>query len=231
MQNHLVGLSLLMLFVLGQISLVPAFAQVDSWQSNMNEANALYTKSNYKAAIEKSNAAVKALETAGIKDEKLAITLLFVADCHLLQKDYAKAQPYYERGLEMFSANNIKHTSSSIPIEIKALKDLASLYFEQGRFTDTERLSNQALSLSRSSNEPVVASSLDHLAILYAKQGKFAEAEPLLIRAVEIQEKAVPANHAELADSLTILADMYRAQGKSADAVAAEQRLRKIKNQ
>src|SRR4029077_19901244 len=49
-------------------------------------------------------------------------------------------------------------------------------------------------------------------------QGRFSEALPLAQRALAIREKALPLDHPDVAVSLNNLAELYRAQGRYADA-------------
>ena len=63
-----------------------------------------------------------------------------------------------------------------------------------------------------------MAESLNDLALLYWAQGKYAEAEPLYRRSLVIREKALGAEHPDVAESLNDLALLYWAQGKYAEA-------------
>jgi hypothetical protein len=49
-----------------------------------------------------------------------------------------------------------------------------------------------------------IATCLSNLAFLYRAQGRLAEAEPLYKRALEMQEKGLPAGHPDIANSLAI---------------------------
>jgi tetratricopeptide (TPR) repeat protein len=63
-------------------------------------------------------------------------------------------------------------------------------------------------------NIPVVGGSLQ---LSYHAQGRYADAEPLFMR-LAIREKALGADHPDVAISLSNLADFYRIQGRYADA-------------
>ena len=54
--------------------------------------------------------------------------------------------------------------------------------------------------------------------MLYLDQGKLADAEPLLKRALTIREKALGADHPDVATSLEALGWLYAKQGKLAEA-------------
>jgi tetratricopeptide (TPR) repeat protein len=59
-----------------------------------------------------------------------------------------------------------------------------------------------------------VAETLNNMAILYETQGKFGDAERLYRRAIAIRERALGANHPDVAMSLSNLATLYQAQDK-----------------
>jgi CHAT domain-containing protein/Tfp pilus assembly protein PilF len=69
-----------------------------------------------------------------------------------------------------------------------------------------------------------VAGSLNGLANVYQSQGRYADAEGLYQRALAIKEKALGANHPNVATTLNNLANVYQLQGKYADAAATYQR-------
>jgi len=54
--------------------------------------------------------------------------------------------------------------------------------------------------------------------VLGVTQGKYADAEPLYKRSLAIREKALGPEHPDVAASLNNLAELYRAQGKYAEA-------------
>ena len=71
--------------------------------------------------------------------------------------------------------------------------------------------------------------SLNNLAELYRTQGQYAQAEPLYKRALAIQEKALGANHPEVATSLNNLALLYRKTGREIEAKELENRAAAIR--
>ncbi len=66
--------------------------------------------------------------------------------------------------------------------------------------------------------EQAMATDLNNLALLYQAQGRYAEAEPLYKRALAIREKALGAEHPDVAQSLNNLAALYHDQGRYAEA-------------
>ncbi len=63
-----------------------------------------------------------------------------------------------------------------------------------------------------------LANSLDYLARLYYFQGRYREAEPLYLRALQIQEQQLGAEHSDTTSSLNNLAALYRSQGRYGEA-------------
>jgi tetratricopeptide (TPR) repeat protein len=59
-----------------------------------------------------------------------------------------------------------------------------------------------------------VGQTLNNLALVYEAQAKYTEAEGLYKRALAIREKALGANHPDVARTLHNLGNVYRAQGK-----------------
>ena len=64
----------------------------------------------------------------------------------------------------------------------------------------------------------------NNLAVVYCDQGKYADAEGLYKRALAIKEKALGADHPDVANALDNLARVYDEQGKYADAEALHKR-------
>ena len=62
------------------------------------------------------------------------------------------------------------------------------------------------------------ASSLNNLASLYRSQGRYGEAEPLYLRALQIREQQLGADHPDTATSLNNLAGLYQSQGRYGEA-------------
>ena len=78
------------------------------------------------------------------------------------------------------------------------MNNLASLYDNQGKYSEAEPLYLDALEMRKrlfTGDHPNVASSLNNLALLYNNQGKYSEAEPLYIDALAICERVLDNNH------------------------------------
>ena len=101
------------------------------------------------------------------------------------------------------------------------LNNLGSIYHQQLRFGDAERVHKRALAIREKALGPdhlAVATSLNNLAELYRIQGRHAEAESQFKRALAIREKALGPEHPDVAQSLNNLAALHQADGKYAEA-------------
>jgi tetratricopeptide (TPR) repeat protein len=70
-----------------------------------------------------------------------------------------------------------------------------------------------------------VAESLNNLGWLYHQHGNYARAESLYSRALEIWEKTLGPDHANVAACLENYADLLKRTNREMDAVALEQRV------
>jgi CHAT domain-containing protein len=111
------------------------------------------------------------------------------------------------------------------------LNNLASLYHNQGKYTEAVSLYKRSLAINEKAlgpQHPSVALSLNNIASLYLSQGKYTDAEPLLKRSLAINEKALGPQHPLVAMSLNSLALTYRAQEKVKQALGFYRRASRI---
>jgi CHAT domain-containing protein/Tfp pilus assembly protein PilF len=100
-----------------------------------------------------------------------------------------------------------------------ALRSLANVYVEQGKYADAEALYKRVLAIGdKALGTDTVALTLRNLADVYTAQGKYADAAEVYGRALAIGEKALGKDHPDVADILYGLAGLYYHQGKYADA-------------
>jgi CHAT domain-containing protein/tetratricopeptide (TPR) repeat protein len=107
------------------------------------------------------------------------------------------------------------------------LNNLATVYREQGKYDEAERLYHRAFTIFEKASgrdHPNVAGTLNNLAIVHEAQGKYGEAEGLYQRALAIFERALGGNHSNVAMTLNNLAILYRKQSKYGEAVGLYQR-------
>ena len=122
---------------------------------------------------------------------------------------------------EQLAAIDEKLLGREDPFCAARLRNLASLYSNQGNYARAETLMQRVLEIYKKTlgeNQPAYAEGLNHLAGLYFAQEDYARAETLLRQAVEIRKTIVGENHPDYAASLQNLADAYNAQGDYAQA-------------
>jgi tetratricopeptide (TPR) repeat protein len=109
--------------------------------------------------------------------------------------------------------SQIKVTDS--PELATSLNRLASLYADQGRYSEAEPLYKKALTLRKKlfgNDHPTVATSLNNLAWLYKAQGRYKEAEHLYQEAMQMRLNLLGEAHPDAAQSINNLAALYQSQ-------------------
>jgi hypothetical protein len=176
---------------------------------------------NIEDARQRSQQLIRQFEAArrgGAKDDTLLITYLLPALDALAE---VGAQQELHDLTQQFEGllGSLKRTDS--PDMATSLGRLASLYHDQGRYSEAEPLYLQALALKRSllgEQHPSLATSLNNLAALYKSQGRYEEAEPLYLQALALWRSLLGEQHPSLATSLNNLAVLYYHQGRLTDA-------------
>lgn len=141
-----------------------------------------------------ANKALKmAKENAGPRHPDVALTLHQFAYLYRRQGQYATAELYYKRSIEMY--RSMQHSGHDFLA--MTLDNLALFYQEQGRYTEAESQFNRSLALKEKAAATKeidlrmahhdVASTLEYMAVLYRKMDRGKEAELLKQRAVRIR--------------------------------------------
>ncbi|MDB9454430.1 tetratricopeptide repeat protein [Dolichospermum circinale] len=131
------------------------------------------------------------------------------------QKELTLAQEYLEKAIVL------QTKFQKLEALANSLNNLASLYYNQGKYSEAEPLLLDALEMRKrlfTNDHPDVASSLNNLAYLYYNQGKYSEAEPLLLDALEMRRRLFTNDHPDVASSLNNLASLYYNQGRYSEA-------------
>jgi tetratricopeptide (TPR) repeat protein len=144
-----------------------------------------------------------------------------LAKLYELQGRSAEIESLYERALQ--SDGKLDNWNQ--------LNSQANELYRQGEIAAAIPIAQQALELAQKSflvpNQDLEASSLNTLGVLYTAEGRLAEAEPLLDRALAICEELFGNSlrdgkaerpHEGLATCLNSLAELYKAQGRWAEA-------------
>jgi CHAT domain-containing protein/Tfp pilus assembly protein PilF len=141
---------------------------------------------------------------------------------------YAKAEPFYRRALEIREAR----LGKDHPDVAHSLNNLAVLYMAMGQFAKSEPLYRRSLEIREArlgKDHPEVARSLFNLALLNELMGQSAKSEPLYGRSLEIREAKLGKDHPDVAESLTNLARLYSRMGQTAKAEPLHRRSLEIR--
>jgi tetratricopeptide (TPR) repeat protein len=135
------------------------------------------------------------------------------------QGQYARAEPYLRRALEMVRRLRIDDTPDGVAV----IYNLASACAQQAKFDEAEALIHGFLQRSDKRfgpDSPIVAGTLHQLALIRFLQGRCEEAEPIARRALAILEKIAGANTLALATLLVLLGRILTRLGKLDEAEA-----------
>ncbi len=136
------------------------------------------------------------------------------------QNQFQKATPYYVRALEIYRRLYRSYPEIYEPDVALTLNNLAALYKDTHRFSESESMHKEALEIRRrlsQSNpeayEPDLASTLNNLALLYSDTHRFSESESMFKEALEIRRRLSQSNpeayEPDVAATLNNLAILY----------------------
>src|SRR5437899_3363642 len=109
----------------------------------------------------------------------------------------------------------------------KSWNNLATIYYDTGRYADCEPLFNRSLAITEKVLGPehvAVAPAVNNLAEVCLLQARYSEAELLYARSLAIKEKALGPEHTDVAIGLNNIAELYRARHQYAEAEPLLQR-------
>ncbi|WP_159008039.1 tetratricopeptide repeat protein [Bradyrhizobium sp. S69] len=112
----------------------------------------------------------------------------------------------------------------SDPQRINAKIEIASLWIDQQKCREAERVLKSALEMEPKLPRPAVgwrSSLLAYLALNYQQEARYADAEQLSLEAVKLEEEAGDERIVSLGQRLTALASIYRRQDRYAEAESA----------
>ncbi len=205
-------------FLAGLLGLVlwPTHAsdQDRAWQSYIDAAVEAYVEGDYAEARKQFEAAVKTAEAFEPEDTRLATSLNGLAETYRAQGRTAEAEPLHKRAL----AIREKALGQGHPDIIQSLNNLAGLYLAQGRTAEAEPLLKRAQDLEAqvSAQFTLWQSHITSGESAY-REGDYTQAEEQFAAALTVAVGFGPQDP-RLATSLNNLAELYRVQGKYADA-------------
>jgi len=135
----------------------------------------------------------------------------------IAQGEYSRAQPLFEKALEIFR----RLLTDDHPYTATSYNNLALNRKKQGKYGEAQPLYEKALAIRRlllSDEHPDTASSYGNLAANLNAQGKYDAAQPLLEKGLEITRRLLTDDHPDTATSYNNLAYNLEDQGKYAAA-------------
>jgi tetratricopeptide (TPR) repeat protein len=144
--------------------------------------------------------------------------LLRKAGCYaLIRGNYREAERMCEK-----SAVTLAKILSGEDVEtLSSLAFLASTYWSQGRWTESEKLEVQVMEITRKvlgEGHPDTLRSMANLALTYRDQGRWTEAEQMNIQVIDTSRKLLGEEHPDTLTCMANLATIYWNQGQWTDA-------------
>lgn len=142
------------------------------------------------------------------QDVRLAYSFLVLGKCHIQRGDYAGAEPFYRRALEIYEkVHGPDHKDVAY-----SLAGLAECNMNRGKYTESQLLYNRAIAIYESIYDPhhlEVGKMLEKAAQCYVLQRDHARAVPLFERCVDILGRVHGPWHEDVASCFFALARCY----------------------
>ena len=178
------------------------------WTAAIEAGKKAFEARNFPEAEKQFTLAVKAGETFGNKDTRLAAALDHLATVYSVNKQYDKAVPTYQRAIAAIE----KALDPSHPDLVGTLQNLARVYQAQNKIEDAQPLYERVFVIVQAAygkDDLRTATAIHNLAAIEGLKGQHAKAAALLEQAMAIREKKLPADHALIAQTCTDLANTY----------------------
>jgi non-specific serine/threonine protein kinase/serine/threonine-protein kinase len=139
-----------------------------------------------------------------------------IADVYVQMGRYDQAAPMLEEAVALLTAA----LPADHPDLAQAIRSQAVLAFHRGRWSDAEilfRAGSEGLDPAAQPEDWALAA--HNVGVALYKQGRSEEAEAEFLRALEVRERSLPADHPHLARSLSALGAIYVERGDAERAV------------
>jgi tetratricopeptide (TPR) repeat protein len=175
-------------------------------------------------------------KSSGLESPRLAFTLNTFASLYVIKGNLLEAEGVLKRSIAVLrkaietSQDREKDKRKFYSDYASAAEKLGAIYLRQNRFARAQPLLKEALDYEEMGG-PLTPHSVDNLSVLadlYERLGDFAAAEKLFARALEIMEKALGKEHANIMGRIIKLALVYEAQKRFIEAEGLRMRVLKI---
>jgi eukaryotic-like serine/threonine-protein kinase len=182
--------------------------------------NGLYfTEHKMRQLLEPQKEVVRLREKLSGEDSaETIVQIMNLGNAYAFHGDYDEGIAQWQRAADLYKA----HFGESHPQYASALHNISDTRFEQGRFEEAYRLSQQAVALMRAARPAMDATRM--VAEMGLARERFALGDrPAGLEAIQTnlagRRKAFPPDSNLVADALCALTEAYRALGRSGDAV------------
>jgi len=211
----------------------PSAAEMDPLEASFRRMRALSTEGDHDGALaeaERFEAGVKA--RFGVNHRYYAAALNALGICYSYAGRYADAEAVHRQVLAMREKARDTYGIS------ESINNLAVVFEKEGKYGPAEDFYKRALAMGEkypnAKDEfgiPQLSATLESLAAFYRREGRYADAEGLYMRDLAIEQKAMGADHPDVAIVLDQLALLYVAQGQYDRAEPLARRALAIKEQ
>jgi CHAT domain-containing protein len=199
-----------MLKFLLPVCLIVSFEiSAQSFEKLIENTKKFYVEGKFEEAIaEMEKVAKKQEKKTGKTSIEYARAILIIARLHQELRHFEKAEALYIEGQAIqWIRIDIKD-----PAYLESSNELASVYFEQGKYDKAEPIYGLTRNLTKmvyGTDHLNYTSACRNLATLYSEQARYNEAEQLYLEAKTIDEKIKGKNSSEYAKDCTALGALY----------------------
>jgi CHAT domain-containing protein len=209
--------------VAGLAILAAACATPMTWEAQLGAGHAAMQRARFAAAQGHFENATRLGEAEfGAADPRVATALNMLAGALVAQGRPGAAEATLARALALGTEAGGER---SVGVGASHLLR-AAVFTTQGRLLDAESAARTSVAILQDApgQRALVAAGLTVLGTALVGLTRAEEAEAVALRLVELQERALGADHAELGPGLQVLGFVYRAQGRLAEAEALFER-------
>jgi CHAT domain-containing protein/Flp pilus assembly protein TadD len=189
-----------------------------TWQVEINQAYALYDAGHYAESAKAAEAALKLVETKGDSAGIEAITTLnALGENYRRLMRYDDAEKALMRAKATYDGRPDGYMGSLLDL---TLTNIATLYFDEGRYSDAIPLLNNSITYLTTANgsELDIANRFNTLAASLQRLGMFGEAEAAYQRSIAIRENSRQPAPLLIAQSYDNLGALYVTLGRYNEA-------------
>ena len=183
------------------------------WQPLFSSASTDFEKGDWTGAESKLSKALIFAENFGVVDNRLCMTLQFLADALLKQDKHQQAVPYFERVHQI----KIKQLGLNNTTVAESANNLARCHYYYGNFDAAEKAAVECTKIYEEIMGPddlTVATCLGNIGMLYRINKRLADAENAYKRCLTIRTKKQGGDHPDtiklLQNYASLLRDMHR---------------------